>query len=228
MFISVDGPGEGNDLVTGAVASKRYRIVFHGPGGHSYGAYGIVNPAYALAKAVDRISKLQTPINPRTTINVGVIGGGTSVNSIPHESWMEVDLRSESAAELEKLSDALLKQTRNAVDEENSVRSTGQGRITLEVQAIGERPAGQTRVESVIVQTASAVIKSFGMQPRYSTGSTDSNIPMSLKIPAITMDSGGTGGRAHALDEWIEVDKSTSVRGIQVVMTTLVALAGLQ
>ena len=228
FFIAVDGPGDGSDLVTGALASRRYRVALHGPGGHSFGSFGIVNPAYALGKAIDRISKLQAPANPRTTFNVGLIGGGTSVNSIPHEAWMEVDLRSESPTELDKLSENFLKQMRAAVDEENSARSTGQGRIELEIQAIGERPYGQTRTDSPIVQIASHVIQRFGMQPRYSTGSTDANIPMSLKIPAITIDSGGQGGRAHALDEWIDVEKSASVKGIQVVLTTLVALAGLQ
>jgi tripeptide aminopeptidase len=184
-------------------------------------------PAYALGKAIDRISKLQAPANPRTTFNVGLIGGGTSVDSIPHKAW-EVDLRSESPIELDKLSENFLKQMRAAVDDENSARSTGQGRVELEIQAIGERPYGQTRTDSPIVQIASHVIQRFGMQPSYSTGSTDANIPMSLKIPSITIDSGGQGGRAHALDEWIDVEKSASVKGIQVVLTTLVALAGLQ
>ena len=141
---------------------------------------------------------------------------------------MEVDLRSESPSELSKLADNFLKQMRAAVDEENSARSTGQGRIEFEVQAIGERPFGQTRVDSTIVQIAGAVVQKFGMQPRFSTGSTDSNIPMSLRIPAITIDSGGLGGRAHALDEWIDVEKTASVKGIQAVMTTLVSLAGMQ
>ena len=227
-FVSVDGAGDGSDIVTGAIGSKRYRVALHGPGGHSYGSFGIVNPVYALAKAIDRISKLQTPGSPRTTFSVGMIAGGTSVNSIPHDAWMEVDLRSESPLELDKLAENFLKQTRAAVDEENSARSTGQGRIELEVQAIGERPFGQTRVDSAIVQTAGAVVQRLGIQPRYSTGSTDSNIPMSLRIPAITIDSGGFGGRAHALDEWIDVEKTVSVKGIQVVMATLVSLSGLQ
>src|SRR5262249_36912248 len=123
FFVSVDGAGDGSDIVTSAVASKRYRVAFRGPGGHSFGAFGLVNPAYAMAKAIDRISRIQAPANPRTTFNVGVVGGGTSVNSIPHEVWMEVDLRSESANELEKISDNFLRQARAAVDEENTARS---------------------------------------------------------------------------------------------------------
>jgi len=227
MFVSVDGAGDGSDIVTTAIASRRYKVAFRGPGGHSYGAFGMVNPAYALARAMDKLSKLQVPGSPRTTYNVGLIGGGTSVNSIPSEVWMEVDLRSESNSELEKLSDNFLKQARNAVDEENSARSTAQGRIELDVQSIGERPFGQTRVDTPIVQTASAVAQRFGLQPRYSAGSTDANIPMSMRIPAITVDSGGIGGRVHTPDEWIDVEKNSSVKGIQLLLSTVVALAGL-
>ena len=105
MFISLDGAGNGSDIVNGALGSRRYHVVFRGPGGHSYGAFGLVNPAYALAKAIDRLSKLPVPSVPRTTYNVGVVGGGTSVNSIPNEVWMDVDLRSESPQQLNKLSD---------------------------------------------------------------------------------------------------------------------------
>jgi acetylornithine deacetylase/succinyl-diaminopimelate desuccinylase-like protein len=228
MFISVDGAGGGSDVVNGALGSRRYHVTFRGPGGHSYGAFGIVNPAYALAKAMDKLSRLSAPISPRTTFNVGVIGGGTSVNSIPNEAWMDVDLRSESPQELKKLSDELLRLTRAAADEENQERSTGQGRIEVVARVIGERPSGITPQDTFIVQVAAEAIRRSGMSPTYSTGSTDSNIPISMNIPAITIDSGGFGGRSHALDEWIDVDKSASVRGIHLVMTTLLALAGLQ
>jgi acetylornithine deacetylase/succinyl-diaminopimelate desuccinylase-like protein len=227
MFVSIDGAGDGSDIVTTAIASRRYRVAFRGPGGHSYGGFGMVNPAYALARAVDKLARMSVPGSPRTTYNVGLIGGGTSVNSIPSEVWMEVDLRSESASELEKLSDNFLKQARNAVDEENIARSTALGRVELDVQSIGERPFGQTRVDTPIVQTASVVAQRFGLQPRYSSGSTDANIPMSMRIPSITVDSGGIGGRVHTLDEWIDVEKNSSVKGIQLLLTTVVALAGL-
>jgi tripeptide aminopeptidase len=228
MFISLDGAGNGSDIVTGALGSRRYHVIFRGPGGHSYGAFGLVNPAYALAKAVDRLSKIAVPSTPRTTYNVGLVGGGTSVNSIPNEVWMDVDLRSESPQQLNKLSDDFIKQMRAAADDENRARSTNQGRIEVEAKVIGERPSGTTPANSTIVKVAAAAASRFGSFPTNSTGSTDSNIPISLGIPAVTLDSGGSGGRAHALDEWISVEKTGSVRGINLVMTTLLALAGVQ
>jgi len=228
MFISLDGAGSGSDIVTGALGSRRYHVVFRGPGGHSYGAFGLVNPAYALAKAVDRLSKITVPSVPRTTYNVGLLGGGTSVNSIPNEVFMDVDLRSESPQQLSRLSDEFMKQLRAAADDENRARSTNQGRIEVEAKVIGERPSGTTPANSTIVRVATAAANRFGSVPTNSTGSTDANIPISLGIPAITLDSGGSGGRAHALDEWISVEKTSSARGINLVMTTLLALAGVQ
>ena len=228
LFISVDGAGSGSDIVTGALGSRRYRVVFRGPGGHSYGAFGLVNPSYAMAKAIDRVSKISVPSSPRTTYNVGVIGGGTSVNSIPNEVWMDVDLRSESPPQLDKLADEFIRQVRAAADDENRTRSTTQGKIDVEAKVIGERPSGMTPLDSPIVKLATAAANKFGLYPTYSVGSTDANIPISLGVPAITLDSGGTGGRAHALDEWINIEKGNSVRGINLVMLTLLTLSGVQ
>ena len=228
MFVSVDGAGSGSDIVNGALGSRRYHVVFRGPGGHSYGAFGLVNPTYAMAKAIDRLSKISVPSTPRTTYNVGVVGGGTSVNSIPNEVWMDVDLRSESPQQLNKLAEEFIKQMNSAADDENRARSTNQGKISVEAKVIGERPSGITAVDSPIVKLAAAAVNKFGFSPTYSVGSTDSNLPISLGVPAITVDSGGSGGRAHALDEWINVEKNNSVRGINLVMTTLLALAGVQ
>jgi tripeptide aminopeptidase len=228
MFVSIDGAGSGGDIVTGALGSRRYHVVFRGPGGHSYGAFGLVNPVYALAKAMDRLSKITVPRIPRTTYNVGLVGGGTSVNSIPNEVWMDIDLRSESPEQLSKLSDEMLKQLNAAVNEENQSRSTNQGRVEMDAKIIGERPSGATPRDSEIVRLAVAAGNRFGISPSFSVGSTDANLPISLGIPAITLDSGGTGGRAHALDEWIDVEKNASVKGIKLVMTTILALAGVQ
>ena len=228
MFVSLDGAGDGSELTTGALGSKRYRVTYRGPGGHSYGSFGLVNPAYALAGAMSRMSGISVSSNPRTTFNVGVIGGGTSVNAIPNEVWMDVDLRSEAPDRLDRLAETFVMHMRAAADDENAARSTAQGRIEVETKLIGERPSGSTPLNSPIVQIANAVIQKFGMQPTHSIGSTDANIPISLRIPAITIDSGGIGGRAHSLDEWIDVEKNASVKGIHLVMTTLVSLAGLQ
>jgi acetylornithine deacetylase/succinyl-diaminopimelate desuccinylase-like protein len=227
MFISLDPFGSGNDITIAGIGSKRFKVTFKGPGGHSFGSFGLVNPAYALGNAITKLSKMQVPQIPRTTYNVGVVGGGTSVNSIPFESWMEVDIRSESREELTKAVDTFTMLMREAAEEENHARSTVQGRIEVDVKLIGDRPFGQTSQNTAIVQTAAAMIRALGMSPSYGSSSTDANIPMSLGIPAITLESGGSGARNHTLDEWIDVEKTSSVRGIQAAMGILLALAGM-
>ena len=228
MFISLDPFGPGNDITVGGIGSKRFKVTFRGPGGHSFGSFGLVSPAYALGNAIAKLSRMQVPSRPKTTFNVGVIGGGTSVNSIPFESWMDVDIRSETKEELNKAIDTFSRLMREAAEEENRARSTSQGRIEVDVKLIGDRPFGQIPITAPMVQTAAGVIEAFGMSPAYGISSTDSNIPMSIGIPAITLESGGTGGRNHTLDEWIDVDKSASLRGINIAMGILVALAGVQ
>jgi acetylornithine deacetylase/succinyl-diaminopimelate desuccinylase-like protein len=226
-FIAMDGAGGGDDITHGGVGSRRYRVSFKGPGGHSYGAFGLVSPAFAMGRAIEKFSKLQVPARPKTTFNVGVMGGGTSVNSIPFESWMEVDMRSESRVELEKLNETFMGLMHEAAEEENKARSTAQGRVTVDLTLVGDRPSGETPRDSRLVQTAAAAVRASGMTPRFSYSSTDSNIPISLGIPAITIDSGGRGGRAHALDEWIDVEKASSLRGIQTALVLLLSLAGI-
>jgi acetylornithine deacetylase/succinyl-diaminopimelate desuccinylase-like protein len=227
VFISLDPFGSGSDITTAGIGSKRFKVVFRGPGGHSFGSFGLVSPAYALGNAITKLSKMQVPQIPRTTYNVGVVGGGTSVNSIPFESWMEIDLRSENKEELNKAVETFTKLMHEAADEENHTRSTVQGKIEVDVRLIGDRPFGQISLNAPLVQTAAAVIRAFGMSPSYGSSSTDANIPMSLGIPAITLESGGTGGRNHTLDEWIDVEKTSSVRGIEVAMGILLSLAGM-
>jgi acetylornithine deacetylase/succinyl-diaminopimelate desuccinylase-like protein len=228
LFISMDGAGGGNDITHGGVGSKRYRVTFKGPGGHSYGAFGLVSPAFAMGLAIAKFSDVTVPRTPKTTFNVGVVGGGTSVNSIPFESWMDVDMRSVSPAELATLEETFRRLMQEAADEENRVRSTAQGRIEVDFKLVGDRPSGETPLDSRIVQVAAAAVRATGMEPSFSFSSTDSNIPISLGIPAITIDSGGRGGRAHALDEWIDVEKTSSLRGIESAMTLLLTLAGIQ
>ncbi|MBI2150923.1 MAG: M20/M25/M40 family metallo-hydrolase [Acidobacteria bacterium] len=228
MFISLDPYGIGNDITTGGVGSKRYRVTFKGPGGHSYGSFGLVSPAFAMGNAMTKLSRLQVPSRPKTTFNAGLVGGGTAVNAIPFESWMEVDIRSESKDALNKAVESFLKFVNEAAEEENKARSTAQGKIEVDVKVIGDRPFGETPIDAPIVRTAGAVVRAFGMNPTYSWSSTDSNIPMSMGIPAITLESGGAGARNHSLDEWIDVEKAASVKGINVVMGVLLALAGIQ
>jgi acetylornithine deacetylase/succinyl-diaminopimelate desuccinylase-like protein len=223
-FVSIDGAGGGDSITHRGVGTHRYRITFRGPGGHSYSAFGLVNPALALAGAAQRIAALPVPTTPKTTVNVGMLGGGTSVNAIPSEAWMEVDLRSESARELDKLDAAAAAAVRDAVAEENRRRSTERGAVEAVVEPTGARPSGQTSVESWLVETAAAVVRALGSSPRFAAGSTDANWPMSLGIPAMTIDSGVLGGRPHALDEWIDVDPAHNLPGMRRALLTVVAL----
>lgn len=141
---------------------------------------------------------------------------------------MEVDMRSEARPELEKLAENFIGLMHEAVDEENKARSTAQGKIELKMELMGDRPSGETPLTAPIVQTVSAAIKAFGMSPAFSNSSTDSNVPISLGIPAITIGAGGRGGRTHSLDEFIDVEKTSAVKGITVSLAILLSVAGLQ
>jgi acetylornithine deacetylase/succinyl-diaminopimelate desuccinylase-like protein len=225
QVIAIDG-GDVNGVTTGGVGSKRYRVAFTGPGGHSYGAFGLVNPAFAMGDAIARFSRLTVPSKPKTTFNVGVVRGGTSINSIPAETSMDVDMRSESCAELAKVDAAFLAIVREAVDAENKARSTKEGPVKAEPRVVGERPCGETPMSSPIVQAADATIRGFGMTPAFTISSTDANVPMSMGIPAITIGHGAPGGRPHSPDEWTDVDPSTNVKNEQVALAIIVTTAG--
>jgi acetylornithine deacetylase/succinyl-diaminopimelate desuccinylase-like protein len=224
-FFTVDSP-EMEHIATGGVGSRRYRVTFRGPGGHSYGAFGLVSPMNAMAHAIAELARVQVPKQPKTTYSVSVAGGGTSVNAIPNETWMEVDLRSEAPAELARLEARFHAVLRAAAEGENHARSVAQGPITVETTLIGDRPAGNTRLDSDIVRHATAAVAAHGFQPRHVASSTDANVPMALGIPAIKIGSGGSGGRAHSLEEWIDVDKEPSLRGMAATLTAILAVAG--
>ena len=224
-FFSFDGTNPAA-LVNGAVGSKRYRATFIGPGGHSYGAFGIVNPMAAMARATARLYEVEVPVTPRTTYSASVTGGGVSVNSIPAEVFTEYDMRSESPQALADLEQRLLEILHVAVAEENAARSTAQGAVRLDARVTGDRPAGGTPAEEPFIQGVSAALRQLGFEPHLSASSTDSNIPMSLGIPAVTLGSGGTGGRAHALDEWIDVEPVESVRGMAAGLLAVLTAAG--
>jgi tripeptide aminopeptidase len=224
-FFSMDGL-EAARVTYGAVGSRRYRVAFHGPGGHSYGAFGIVNPMAAMGHAVDQLYEIKTPSNPKTTYAASVVSGGVSVNSIPADVTLEVDMRSESKEELAKLDAKFLQILKDAEAHENAARDTRFGKITVTPKLIGERPTGSTSPDAPIVKTTAAAVRALGYTPELGASSTDSNIPISLGIPAVTIGSGGTGGRAHALDEWIDVAKPESLRGMTVGLAALLATAG--
>ena len=201
-------------------------MTYTGPGGHSYGAFGLVNPANAVAIAIQGLGTIAVPASPKTTFNVGGIGGGTSVNTIPSSAWLDVDLRLESPAELEKLDKAFQAVVNDALTRENRAHSTEAGRITVDVTLLGARPSGETPVNSRLVETAAAATRAMGLSPAFGAGSTDANWPMSLGIPAITIDSGLPGGRPHAPDEWIDSDRRYGVTGLHRVLLLTLSLAG--
>jgi tripeptide aminopeptidase len=224
-FFSMDG-NDAAGVTYGAVGSRRYRVAFHGPGGHSYGAFGIVNPMAAMGHAVDQLYEVKVPTKPKVTYSASVVSGGVSVNSIPADVTLEVDMRSESKEELAKLDARFLQILQEAAEHENAARNTRFGKITVTPKLIGERPTGSTSPDSPIVKTVAAAARAMGYTPQLGASSTDSNIPISLGIPAVTIGSGGVGGRAHSLDEWIDVAKPESVRGMSVGLAALLATAG--
>ncbi len=224
-FITVDSP-DIDGIVTSGIGSKRYRVTFHGPGGHSFSAFGLVNPMYAMARTIDQLGRLAVPGDPKTTFCASVTGGGTSINSIPDAVWTDFDLRSASALELGRLEAEFLTIVDAAVRAENQARSVASGPVTAEIKLTGDRPAGSTDPNSDLVRLAHAAISAHGFEPRFEASSTDANIPMSLGIPAIRIGSGGTGGRAHSLEEWIDVTPEVSIPGMTAGLATLLGVAG--
>jgi acetylornithine deacetylase/succinyl-diaminopimelate desuccinylase-like protein len=225
-FITVDSP-EMEALAIGGIGSKRYRITFRGPGGHSYGAFGLVSPMYAMAQAVLELSRVAVPADPRTTFSASVVGGGTSVNSIPNEVWLQVDLRSKEPAELERLERRFLRIVGDAQEAENHARSVREGAIVAETKLLGDRPAGASDPASELVRYATDAMAAHGFATHHLYSSTDANIPMSLGIPAVKIGSGGTSGRGHSLEEWMDVAPEPCVRGRAAGLATLLAIAGM-
>jgi acetylornithine deacetylase/succinyl-diaminopimelate desuccinylase-like protein len=219
-FVSVDGTGHG--ITTVGVGSHRYRVAFRGPGGHSFGAFGLVNPIHALGRTLARIADFQVPAEPKVTFNVGRIGGGTSINSIASDAWFEMDMRSSDAAALGSIDASFQEAVDEAVKDENARWSNG--RIVVEKTLVGDRPAGRTADTAPIVQAAIAVNQALGFPVSLGEGSTDSNIPMSLGIPAITVGGGGRGSGAHSPAE--SFDTTDSWKGTERVLLLVVALAG--
>jgi tripeptide aminopeptidase len=218
-FVSVDGSDLG--ITNVGVGSHRYRITYKGPGGHSFGAFGLANPIHALGRAIAKIADFQVPLKPKTTFNVGRIGGGTSVNSIPFEAWLEMDMRSSDNSALNTVDAKFHQALGQALAEENA-RWNSRGKLTLEKQQVGDRPAGRTPEDSTIVQRALSVTRALGASAELGEGSTDSNIPMSLSIPAVTIGGGGKGTGAHSLTE--SFDSELSWQGTQRALLLAVAL----
>lgn len=204
-LIAVDG-GRSDRIVYGGVGSHRYRVTFRGPGGHSWGAFGTANPHHALGRAIalfDQNAPSVTTVGEKTSYNIGRIGGGTSINSVPFESWMEVDMRSGSQDKLDDIDAVLQAAIEQALQEENEGRAIGEA-LTVDVDRVGTRPAALGDPQSALVQRAMAATMAYEVQPELRISSTDANLPISIGVPAVTMSRGGIGGDAHAPSEWWE------------------------
>jgi tripeptide aminopeptidase len=202
-FVSFDGTTV--EFITHqALGSRRYRVTFKGPGGHSWGDFGVVNPVHALGRVVARLADYRAPQEPRTTYNIGRVEGGESVNVIPRSASMDVDLRSVSDLELSRLEEFLLASVDRATRDENAARGASVNKLQAELTMIGNRPSGETPRESPLVRLAIEASRAMGVTPILNRASTDSNIPISLGIPAITIGAGGVSGDSHRLSEWYD------------------------
>ncbi|MCL6259507.1 M20/M25/M40 family metallo-hydrolase [Aquiflexum sp. TKW24L] len=204
-FIAIDGGGL-EDIVNGGIGSLRYRVTFKGPGGHSYGAFGIGNPHNALAQAVASFvpkADEYTKEGLKTTYSISVLGGGTSVNSIPFESWMLVDMRSESQDKLKGINQIFLESMQEGLAKENKIIRRGEA-LTVDIEKVGDRPSGIASPESTLIQQTMAVADYMtrGKKPELSSSSTNSNVAFSKGIPAVTIGRGGIGYGAHSLGEY--------------------------
>ncbi len=202
-FVSFDGAGV--EFITHqALGSRRYRVTLIGPGGHSWGDFGVVNAVHALGRVIARMADYRAPQDPRTTYNIGRIEGGESVNVIPQSASMDVDLRSVSEVELSRLEEFLFAAVNRAVADENALRAASGQKLKAEVKLIGNRPSGETPRDSLLVRTAIEVSRAMGINPILNRASTDSNIPISLGVPAITIGAGGVSNDSHRLSEWFD------------------------
>lgn len=202
-WIAIDGGTIGR-VNNQALGSYRYEVVFDGPGGHSWGAFGLVNPHHALGYGIKNFiekADLYTSSGPKTSYNVGVISGGTSINSIPFESSMLIDIRSIEPNRLNDMEEILFNSMQKALKEQNEMKRSGSD-LTLTINKIGNRPSGKVEESVPLIQRTIAATQYMGVEPRLTIGSTDSNIPISIGVPAVTIGRGGEGGGAHSLDEW--------------------------
>lgn len=202
-FISIDGAGS-EQITNGALGSRRYLVELRGTGGHSWGDFGVANPVHALGRAIASLAGYPVPLDPRTTFNVGRVSGGTSINAIPSEASLEVDLRSVSESELLRLDAFFRRAVGEAVEAEDSARRKETQALEVELKLIGDRPSGETPVTSPLVELAQHATLALGVAPVLERASTDSNVPIALGIPAITLGGGGTSGNFHTLEEWFD------------------------
>jgi tripeptide aminopeptidase len=222
-FISIE-PGSPERTTYLATGSHRYSITYHGPGGHSFGDFGKPSAIHALGRAIAMIAELETPEDPKTTFTVGTIQGGTSVNTIAASAKMVIDIRSTSQKELLRLEERILSAINLAAKEEN--KRWNADSINMDIELVGDRPAGSQSSDALIVQTALAATKAIGFEPILDhPSSTDSNVPISLGIPAVTLGGGGDFGGVHTLNEFF--DPKDAYVGVQKVFLTTLGLVGI-
>ena len=202
-FIALDGAGL-ERVIHRALGSRRYHVTFRGPGGHSWAAFGVANPANAVGRATALLADLPVQQLPRTTCAVVRLGGGTGLNSIPQEAWLDLDLRSEDPRALAQLDVTVRAALDRASDDENRRRAAGSPPLRLEIQLLGDRPSGSTPRAHPLVQAAVAVNRALGRDAELTSASTDANVPIALGIPAIALGAGGKAGDAHLATEWFE------------------------
>jgi tripeptide aminopeptidase len=222
--IALDGAGD-ERIVHRGLGSRRYRIVYRGPGGHSWAAFGVVNPVHAAGTAIAKLASIIVPREPRTTLSVGRVGGGIAVNAIADEAWLEVDLRSTTVRMLDRYEREVRLAVRSAEIEENARRATGSPPLSCAVEMIGDRPCGDVPADHPLVLSAIEATRLIGREPELSTASTDANVPISLGVPAIAIGAGGRGGDAHTPGEWF--DNTSGTIGLARALTIVVAAAGL-
>jgi acetylornithine deacetylase/succinyl-diaminopimelate desuccinylase-like protein len=220
----LDGAGD-DRIVHRALGSRRFRIAFHGPGGHSWSAFGSPNAVHAAAACAAHLTALALPTQPRTTLSIGRIGGGMSVNAIPSDAWLELDVRSTASEHLPNLEAQVRTAARQAEHEENARRAPGSARLTSRVEIIGDRPAGETAIDHPLVAAAVEATRLIGRQPALGAASTDANVPISLGIPAVAIGAGGRGGNAHTESEWFE--DAEGELGLERALGITLATAGL-
>ncbi len=222
--IVVDSPGD-DRVVHRALGVRRFHVAFCGPGGHSWTAFGVPNAIHAAARCAARLAALDLPTSPRAALTVSRIGGGLAVNVIPSEAWLEVDIRSTDATQLDDLSRHVHAAARAAAAEENARRAANAPPLTFVITATGDRPPGAVAADDPLVRAAIAATQLVGRSPELSVASTDANVPIALGIPTVAIGAGGRGGEAHTVDEWFENVEGT--RGIARALTLTVAAAGL-
>jgi tripeptide aminopeptidase len=222
-FIAVDGI-DVSGITYLATGSHRYEITYKGPGGHSFQAFGLPSATHALGRAISHIADLKVPKSPKTTFTVGTVSGGTSVNSIAAEATMLMDMRSDSEIELLALEKQFLRIVKTAAEEENA--RWGSDKIKVEIKLVGERPAGTQRADALIVQSAWASAQAIGVKPKLKgASSTDSNVPISIGVPAVTLGGGGAEGENHSPGEWY--DPTGAYLGPQRIFLNIIGLVGM-